>query len=524
MRWLSNVVTATVVVVGLAGVGLFVQRKLAKPESRATFRTSVLFRDGSKIALGTPVVIAGVKVGQVDKVGLEGTMARVDLRVNASVQLPVDSWATRRADSLFGDAYVEIIPGGQTDGVAAGAGQMLQSGQPITRVVEGTSTDTLLRGMERALPRVNRALQVFDEATQRGRKSVTGTYEEKYNNDVLRWLDERRLEAPIARINEALRSIDDMAARAERTLAGGDRTLVATLDRIDNAITQSRTTMRDAQHQVINSLSSARAEVAQLDPIIADVVAALGADNSPVAPGLGGSPPGRLQTLLDDPASFDTIADASGELAETVRSATALRSVVGLRTEYNVLGGAARIVSSARIAARNDKFYLVEGTLRPQGAPTSTLTQDATGAWAKTALVEDSYVLTAQLGKRYGRFALRGGLKESGVGIGLDAAFANERLTLSADIFETKFATTPNVRVSAALALMNSFYLLAGVDAAFTPVRSFQISDWTNNSRPSKLASLRYGRDVFVGGMLRFTDEDLLSILTFYGSLVLGVL
>ena len=187
MRWLSNVVTATILVVGAAGAGLFVQRKLAKPESRATFRTYVLFRDGSKIAVGTPVLIAGVKVGQVDKVGIEGTMARVDLRVNAKVQLPVDSWATRRADSLFGDAYVEIIPGGQTDGVAAGAGQLLQAGQPITRVVEGASTDTLLRGMERALPRVNHALQVFADATQVGRKSVTGTFDDTFNS-ALRYL------------------------------------------------------------------------------------------------------------------------------------------------------------------------------------------------------------------------------------------------------------------------------------------------------------------------------------------------
>ena len=523
MRWLSNVVTATILVVGAAGVGVFVQRKLAKPESRATFRTYVLFRDGSKIAVGTPVVIAGVKVGEVSNVGIEGTLARVDLRVNANVQLPVDSWATRRADSLFGDAYVEIIPGGQTDGVAAGAGQLLLSGQPITRVVEGASTDTLLRGMERALPRVNRALQVFAEATQVGRKSVTGTYDDKFNS-VLRWLDERRIEAPIARMNEAMRSIDNMAERAERKLAGGDHAVLATLDKIDNAITQSRTTMRDAQQQVVRSLSSARAEVARLDSVLADVAEAVGAENSTTAPRRAGSSPGRLQSLLDDPASFDDIADTSGEIAATVRAATGLRSVVGLRTEYNVLGGAARVVTSARIAARNDKFYLVEGTLRPQGSPTSTLEQGSDGVWTKTALVADSYVLTAQLGKRYGRFTARGGLKESGLGIGLDATFGNDRLTLSADIFESNFATTPNVRVSAAVALANSFYLLAGIDAAFTPVRSYQISDWPSNTRPQKFTSLRYGRDDFVGGMLRFTDEDLLSILTFYGSLVLGVL
>lgn len=515
MRWLSHLVTATIVLGSATAVVVVAQRKLAKPVARANFHTYALFRDASKIAVGSPVVIAGVKVGQVEKVGISGTMARIDIGLRADLQLPIDSWATRRAESLFGDAYVEIIPGGQTDGVAAGAGQMLQSGQPIARVIEGASTDKVLRGMERAIPRINRALEMFDESTQTGRKWVTGNYDEKFNA-VLTWLEEGRIEAPIARVNEALISLENMTARTERALAGGERKLFGPLDRIDAAISKTRASMQDAQQQMHDGFAAARSQVAQLDPLIDDATEVLAPSTPSVARG-------ELQALLDSPALYDEANDAVASAAETVRVATDLRTAIGLRTEFDVLGGTARVVASARIAARNDKFYLVEGTLRPQGLPSATLEQRGDGQWIKTAQVRDKYLLTAQIGKRFGRFNVRGGLKESGLGMGIDALFNHDRLTLSADVFESKFDGMPNVRVSAALALFRSLYLLAGIDEALTKAHRYEISDWTG-AMPGTLSTLRYGRDYFVGGMLKFSDEDMLSLLTFYGALIVGIL
>lgn len=70
MRWLSHLVTATIVLGSATAVVLVAQRNLAKPVARVNFHTYALFRDASKIAVGSPVVIAGVKVGQVEKVGI----------------------------------------------------------------------------------------------------------------------------------------------------------------------------------------------------------------------------------------------------------------------------------------------------------------------------------------------------------------------------------------------------------------------------------------------------------------------
>lgn len=62
-----------------------------------------------------PVVIAGVKVGQVTAVELDETLrARVTLDVDPTVEIPADSSAAIRTSGVLGDQYVAIEPGADT--------------------------------------------------------------------------------------------------------------------------------------------------------------------------------------------------------------------------------------------------------------------------------------------------------------------------------------------------------------------------------------------------------------------------
>ncbi|HEY4592332.1 MAG TPA: MlaD family protein, partial [Thermoanaerobaculia bacterium] len=57
------------------------------------------------------VRIAGVRVGQVDAVGLQGTRARVGLSLDKPIPLTVGTTARIASLGLLGEKYVEIIPG-----------------------------------------------------------------------------------------------------------------------------------------------------------------------------------------------------------------------------------------------------------------------------------------------------------------------------------------------------------------------------------------------------------------------------
>ncbi len=83
-----------------------------------------LFDQVAGLKAKAPVEIAGVRVGQVSRIGLDETFrARVDLDLDASLQLPVDSSAAIVTAGILGDRYIQLTPGAEE--------QALQPGEQI---------------------------------------------------------------------------------------------------------------------------------------------------------------------------------------------------------------------------------------------------------------------------------------------------------------------------------------------------------------------------------------------------------
>jgi len=138
VRWISRLTTFAVFAIAVAGMALLIRSRAPTAQASGKFHTYAKFRDGARLAVGSPVVIAGVRVGLIERLTVEGRGARIDMRLVDGLDLPVDSFATRRADSLFGDSYVEIIPVGGEQGT--GTVRRLKSGEPIAHVVEETAS------------------------------------------------------------------------------------------------------------------------------------------------------------------------------------------------------------------------------------------------------------------------------------------------------------------------------------------------------------------------------------------------
>lgn len=63
----------------------------------------------------SPIQIAGVEVGKISAIKLDGYKALILLRVKEGVKIPIDSKAAVRTQGVLGDKYIEIVPGiGQT--------------------------------------------------------------------------------------------------------------------------------------------------------------------------------------------------------------------------------------------------------------------------------------------------------------------------------------------------------------------------------------------------------------------------
>jgi hypothetical protein len=70
--------------------------------------------------------------------------------------------------------------------------------------------------------------------------------------------------------------------------------------------------------------------------------------------------------------------------------------------------------------------------------------------------------------------------------------------------------------------MFRHLYLIGGVDELLNTPDSLNIVSGTDDV-PVQFETFKFGRDWFLGGMLRFNDEDLAALLTVGGSALAGV-
>lgn len=518
MRVVSALVSATLLCGSVGGLLWFARAQLEPARPPGGFHTSVRFRDASKLAAGSPVVIAGVRVGFVERLSVEGDLARVWLQVSPEIVLPADSWATKRADSLFGDGYVEIVPGGQSDGVAAGATPLLRDGDVIARVAEGATTDQMLRGIDRNLPRIERALATAEAAVGTSRNWLRNDFAAEFAA-AIQWLDAGGIRVPLERFAERVDVLAGMTQDAAATLDGADVELRTTLQRLDAALVRGRTAMRDGRLAMVSGLQQTRAQLQAAEPTVAEWARALGA----VEASEPSTRAGTLGRMLDDARAHETWVDVTDTTKATVAAANAFTNALSVRADVNLRGGGSRLVATARIAPRPGAFYSIASTVTPHGLLATEVVAQPDGTWQRNAVLSSTFALTAQYGRAWGPWAARVGLFENAAGLGADASLLHGRLQFTLDAFGATFAHTPNVRMSASLALAQWLYVSAGVDDVLTSGRFLRIADGTERV-PTRLMEVYTGRDAFLGVGFRFTDADMNAMLTFYGAVLAALL
>src|SRR5262249_17041069 len=142
------------------------------------------------------------------------------------------------------------------------------------------------------------------------------------------------------------------------------------------------------------------------------------------------------------------------------------RSTVMLRGEWDIIGHSPRVSVGLELYGRHDSYYLLEfeqgGTFL---LPDVDLSATPGGTdWVRTAVQTERPRLTAQWGRQVGNLALRFGLRENDIGVGLDARLLGGELELRNDLSLPSFARVPRLKIAAAWKLYESVYVSGGVD------------------------------------------------------------
>jgi hypothetical protein len=271
-----------------------------------------------------------------------------------------------------------------------------------------------------------------------------------------------------------------------------------------------------------DGLAGVRSSLDDADPTIADIQEVLvSIDENRGKPDYTGT----LGKLVNDPQLADSIEEGTESAREGLGSFGRFKSYLGLRTEFNVFSRAPRFFVTAEVRARTDKFYLVELEKGPLGGfPEGTITNVAGSPdYVRHQEIHDKIRFTVQFGKQFGnRLQVRGGIKESTFGFGVDMLMGQGRLKLSADAYGG-FTQIPRVKLAGALEVFRSLYLIAGIDDAINTPGYLTIQK-SNSDVPIQFDQIRYGRDYFLGAQLQFNDADLAMLLRVYGALLVGLL
>ena len=519
MRWLSRLVSITVVLAVLAVAVLVLRSKMPTTSVGGGCTVYALFRDASRLAVGSPVKIAGVQVGEVTRLDVAGGFARVQIRLQDGLDLPAGAWITKRAESAFGDSYLEIIP--TTDEEGAASGERLQCGGQLVHVQEGQSTDTVLRAIARAMPKIDRGLDAVHQFALDGRTWASGPLRDRIAN-VDRWLADGNLDRPIATTEEGMAGFEARTARAAEAVHGAVTSFPHGLDSFDDGVTKARARMQDLKSSLTDALARARGGMDKIDPTVQDMADVMTAINE----GSGQDWKGTLGRLVNKNDVADEVEDVTGDVADATGSLNKFHSWLGARFEYDYYSGEARAYATAELRSHDDKFYLLEFEKGPLGSIPDDELSDVLGSSSLTrsVTISDGIRFTGQFGKTFGHLQLRAGIKESTPGAGMDVLLGGGqgRLRLSADVFGS-FEKVPRLKVAAALELFGGIYVLAGVDDALSSPGYLPVKNG-NTSVPTFFKELRYGRDYFLGATLQFTDADLATLIRVYGALIVGSL
>jgi phospholipid/cholesterol/gamma-HCH transport system substrate-binding protein len=526
------IIGALVLAVGTSMVG---KLQWGKPKG---YTVTAVFGSVSGLEEKSPVRVAGVRVGDVEKIWLQDGLAYVRMRLTPEAVMREDSEVTITSLGLLGEKYIEISSGTM-------ARPKVKAGSTI-HGKDVVSMDKLIAeftDIAENIKAVTASLKTFfgPEDQKSPLRELMKNFDDFVKNVNSLITDNRQT------VNHALKSIDSFATRADGLVADNSADVRAAIRNFRDLSENLQTQVNNLSSKISRlgddvgaNVAGARKDFGDGMAEIKKTAARLGeaSDSLKAILDKARAGEGTVGKLLTDDSAFrnlnralESVAavskkidsgegtigklvnkdDAYNSLQETIASANnflkkteAVRMTVGFRTEYLLSPDDMKSYFSVRVNPQPDKFYLVEAVYDPNGRRriydrTNTVSVDGGTPMVVTeheVVYEDSFMFTLLLGKRFGDFTLRGGLMESTGGIGADWWFLNDKGRLTLDMWDfQRDDANPHLKVSGNYTFYKNLFVNAGVDDIIEDKK----------------------RSVFLGAGFYFSDDDIKYVLGLTG-------
>ena len=464
------------------------------------YKLTVDFDTAAGLEPKANVKMAGVPIGKVEGIELAGKNARLILRIQEGIRIPVDSVVSIQTQGLLGEKYVEILPGKETE-------RMLPPGGRVAETIPPANLDEIIRKVGLISEDLKNFTRTLSDTmgTEEGKQALSDIIKNvRETTEVLRTVvagNEQRLNRIITNIDTLSADLREISAANKEDL----RVMIANLRSFSETLkteapglaTKLQEMSENVSGVVAENRSNIRESLENLRSASAKLDNTLDSANKVMARIERGE--GTLGKLISDNTTITTIDETLEGVNRYIQKREALKTFLDFRLEYQMEPSSWKTHANLRIQPTADKYYLLGIVDDPRGkydASETTTTVTPPGATVVTR--QDTYSndlkFNALIAKRFSDLTIRGGLMESTGGLGLDYHLLKDRLRIGVDAFDfTRKDKKAHLKVFGDYDIVKNFFITAGVDDILNSEEDF--------------------RTLFFGFGIKFGDDDLKTVL-----------
>jgi phospholipid/cholesterol/gamma-HCH transport system substrate-binding protein len=434
----------------------------------------------------SPVRIAGVRVGIVETISLDGDRAVVTLAIDPKVRLHQGAHAEVTSLGMLGDKYVELYPG-ELAGPPLAPGTVLTGESPVA--------------FDQVLKKANDIGGDIESVTASLRKSLGGEEGQKRLDDILENI--RALSADTRALVAANRADIDATIANFRSFSETLKTELPRLaekmnslaDRVDSVIEENRGNISGSLENIKDLSGRLRVSADNLNQITGKIARGEGSIGKLV---------NDDETVNNLNSTLKSVESGVQSLKDTIGRAQRWKLNINIRGEALPglpAGKDSRTALGLDLQTAPERFWRLELVSSPFGRhTTSTDTTVVTVPDGSTQVttttnehVSDAATVNAQVGYFFGaRTTLRAGVFESKGGVGLDQDILRDRLKLTLEAYDfSRDTKPPHVRIEGRFFFTKNIFAYAGWD---DPI-------WASHS------------SAILGGGVTWGDEDVKYLL-----------
>lgn len=400
----------------ILGVFIFVVGNLANLFRRPGYPVVIRYESSLGLDKSAAVRMAGIRIGYVKDIQLEGRRSKVILSIYPKYRIPRGSKAAQAVQGLLGEKYVDV--------------------QPSTEDAFLNPGDELVPGMSAGMDQLTPMLNSLGNDLQQVAKNLRDLTDKENRENLARTI--RNLTDVTDDIKTFLAQNKD---KAGQTIASASSTIKNVDERVRGVSKSFDETLEEVRGILADNRGDVRDSVTKLKKVLDDLESSVSSLRKSLEKIEKGE--GSVGKLVNDEGLYN-------ESRQAVRSVQSISdSLSGLRFRADVRG---------TYLARTEDF---------KGALSLALWYKGRSFVIGQVVsdpIKDRFTYSLQGGLRWKNLAPRAGIIESEFGAGVDYYAFHDRLILSAEGQDFNRTTSPLFRAFARFYPQKNVYLILGLE------------------------------------------------------------